>query len=263
MFLALDIAASGLQAQQTNVNVISNNLANVSTTGYKRQIPEFRDLLYIDQRRVGSTSSDAGTIVPTGIQLGLGVRTAAIHRDIAQGTPQSTSGPLDLSISGKGFFQITLPDGTTAYTRDGTFQTSATGQIVTADGYTVTPNITVPANATSISINASGVVEATIPAQATPSNLGQILLASFINENGLKASGSNLYLESQASGSPVTGTPGVDGVGTVQQGFLETSNVDSVREITTLIVAQRAYEFNTKVITAVDGMLQNLARVAG
>ncbi|MEI7669006.1 MAG: flagellar basal-body rod protein FlgG [Pseudomonadota bacterium] len=262
MFLALDIAASGLQAQQTNVSVISNNLANISTTGYKRQIPEFRDLLYIDLRRVGTTSSDTGTIVPTGIQLGLGVQNAAIHRDLAQGTPNSTSGPLDLSISGKGFFQITLPDGTTAYTRDGTFQVSATGEIVTADGYAVTPNITIPSNATSVSVNSSGVVEATIPAQTNPSNLGQIQLANFINENGLQAVGNNLLTETQASGTPTTGTPGTDGVGTILQGFLENSNVNAVSEITGLITAQRAYEFNTKVITASDQMLQKLAQTS-
>ena len=261
MFLSLDIAASGLQAQQTNVDVISNNLANVSTTGFKRQIPEFRDLLYVNMRTAGSTSSDTGTIVPTGIQLGLGVKTSAIHRDITQGTPSSTGGALDLSISGKGYFQITLPDGTTSYTRDGTFQVSATGEVVTADGYPLTPNITIPSNATQISVNSSGVVEATIPAQTTPSNLGQIQLATFINENGLQATGSNLLTETQASGTPVTGTPGVDGVGTIQEGYLENSNVNPVTEITTLIVAQRAYEMNTKVITASDQMLQNLAQV--
>jgi len=260
MFLALDIAASGLQAQQTNVNVISNNLANISTTGYKRQIPEFRDLLYINLRRVGSTSSDTGTIVPTGIQLGLGVQTAAIHRDITQGTPNATSGSLDLSISGKGFFQITMPDGTTSYTRDGTFQLSPTGEIVTADGYPLTPNITIPPNAQSISINSSGVVEASIQGQTTPSNLGQIQLATFINENGLQATGNNLLTETEASGTPVTGTPGLDGVGTILQGFLESSNVNSVSEVTSLITAQRAYEMNTKVITAADQMLQNLSQ---
>ena len=260
MFLALDIAASGLQAQQTSVNVISNNLANVTTAGYKRQIPEFRDLLYIDLRRVGSTSSDTGTIVPTGIQLGLGVQTASIHRDQSQGTPSNTGGPLDVMISGKGFFQITLPDGTTSYTRDGTFQLSATGEVVTADGYPVIPNITVPSNAISVSVNTSGVVEASIPNQTTPSNLGQLQLATFINENGLQATGNNLFLETPASGTPVTGTPGIDGVGTILQGYIESSNVNAVSEITSLITAQRAYEMNTKVITASDQMLQNLAQ---
>lgn len=261
MFLALDIAATGLQAQQTNVDVISQNLANISTTGYKRQIPEFHDLLYQDLRRVGATSSDTGTIIPTGIQLGLGVKTAAIHRDVQQGTLNSTSGPLDLAISGRGYFQITLPDGTTAYTRDGTFQISATGEIVTANGFPVSPAITIPQNATAVSVNASGVVEATIPNQTSTSNLGQIQLATFINDNGLQATGDNLFLETTASSTPVVGTPGLDGVGNIQQGFLENSNVNSVSEITNLIVAQRAYEFNTKVITASDQMLQSLAQV--
>lgn len=261
MFLSLDIAAGGLQAQQTNVDVISQNLANLSTTGFKRQIPEFRDLLYQDIRRVGSTSSDTGTIVPTGIQLGLGVKTSAIHRDIQQGTLTSTTEPLDLAINGRGYFQITLPDGTNAYTRDGTFQISPTGEIVTADGFPLSPTITIPQNATAVSINSSGVVEATIPSQVTPSNLGQIQLATFINENGLQATGSNLFVETQASSTPVVGNPGIDGVGTIQQGFLENSNVNPVSEITNLIVAQRAYEMNTKVITASDQMLQALVQM--
>lgn len=261
MNLSLDIAASGLQAQQTSVDVISNNLANVSTTAYKKQIAEFRDLLYVNLKRVGTTSSDTGTIVPTGIQLGLGVQTAAIHRDLSQGTPNSTSGPLDWSINGLGYFQITMPDGSTSYTRNGTFQLSPTGEIVTADGYPMVPNITVPSNATAVSVNASGVVEATIPNQVNPSNLGQVQLATFINGNGLQATGGSLFTETQASGPPVIGTPGVDNIGTIQQGFLETSNVNPVREITSLITAQRAYEMNTKVITASDQMLQNLAQV--
>jgi flagellar basal-body rod protein FlgG len=261
MFLSLDIAAGGLQAQQTNVDVISQNLANLSTTGYKRQIPEFRDLLYQDIKRVGATSSDTGTIIPTGIQLGLGVKTSAIHRDIQQGTLQSTTEPLDLAVNGRGYFQVTLPDGTTAYTRDGTFQVSPTGEIVTADGFALSPTITIPQDATAVSINASGVVEATIPNQTNPSNLGQMQLATFINENGLQATGDNLLLETQASSTPVVGNPGIDGVGTIQQGFLETSNVNPVSEITNLIVAQRAYEMNTKVVTASDQMLQTLFQV--
>lgn len=261
MFLSLDIASGGLQAQQTNVDVISQNLANLSTTGYKRQIPEFRDLLYQDIKRVGASSSDTGTIIPTGIQLGLGVQTSAIHRDIQQGTLSSTTEPLDLAINGRGYFQITLPDGSTSYTRDGTFQISPTGEIVTADGFPLSPAITIPQDATAISINTSGVVEATIPNQVNPSNLGQIQLATFINENGLQATGDNLYAETQASSTPVVGNPGIDGVGTVQQGYLETSNVNPVTEITNLIVAQRAYEMNTKVVTASDQMLQDLFQV--
>jgi flagellar basal-body rod protein FlgG len=262
MFLALDIAASGLQAQQINVDVISQNLANMSTTGYKRQLPEFRDLLYQDLKRVGATSSDTGTIIPTGIQLGLGVKTGAIHRDISQGTLTSTTESLDLGISGRGYFQISLPDGTTAYTRDGTFQLSSTGEIVTADGFPLSPAITIPQNGTSVSVNTSGEVEATIPGQVAPSNLGQIQLATFINENGLQATGSNLFLETQASGTPVIGTPGLDGVGVVQQGFLEASNVNSVTDITNLVVAQRAYEMNSKVISAASAMLQSLTQAS-
>ena len=173
MFLSLDIAASGLQAQQINVDVISQNLANLSTTSYKRQIPEFRDLLYQDLRTVGATSSDTGTIIPTGIQLGLGVKTSAIHRDIQQGTLNSTTEPLDLAISGRGYFQVTLPDGTTAYTRDGTFQLSPTGEIVTADGYPLSPNITIPQNATAMNVNTSGVVEVTIQDRSTRATSGR------------------------------------------------------------------------------------------
>jgi len=261
MFSALDIAASGIQAQQTSVDVVSNNLANVSTTGYKREFAQFSDLLYQNLTRVGTTSSDTGTIIPSGIQLGLGTQLKSISRDLSQGIPQSTAAPLDLAVSGLGYFQITLPNGSTAYTRDGTFQVSPTGEIVTADGYPLTPNITIPQDAISVSINTSGVVEATIPAQIDPSTLGQIQLASFINPNGLQATGSNLLLETQASGAPVTGTPGIDQFGTIQQGFLETSNVNPVTEITSLITAQRAYEMNTKVLTAQDQMMQTLNQV--
>lgn len=261
MFASLDIAASGLQAQQTSVDVISNNLANVSTTAFKRGIPQFTDLLYQNLVRVGTTSSDTGTIIPSGIQLGLGTQLKSIRQDLSQGIPTSTSGPLDLSISGLGYFQITLPDGSTAYTRDGTFQTSPTGEIVTADGYPMVPNITIPQDAISVSINTSGVVQATIPGQVDPSTLGQIQLATFINPNGLQATGSNLFLETQASGAPVTGIPGIDNIGTIQEGFLEASNVNPVTEITNLITAQRAYEMNTKVVTAADQMLQTLDQV--
>lgn len=261
MFTSLNIAASGLQAQQTSVDVISNNLANVSTTSYKRQVPQFTDLLYQNLVRVGTTSSDTGTIIPSGIQLGLGTQLKSIRQDLSQGIPQSTSGPLDLEISGLGYFQITLPDGSTAYTRDGAFQTSPTGEIVTSDGYPLVPNITIPQDAISVSINTSGVVQATIPNQVAPSTLGQIQLATFINPNGLQATGSNLYLETQASGAPVTGIPGINNIGTIQEGFLESSNVQPVTEITNLITAQRAYEMNTKVITASDQMMQTLNQV--
>lgn len=255
---SLDVAASGMQTQQLFVDVISQNLANINTTGYKLQRPEFQDLLYQNLRRVGTNSSDTGTIVPTGVQVGLGVKLGAIYRNNQQGPLQSTEGTLDLAIQGKGFFQITLPSGETAYTRNGTFQLSQDGEIVTADGYLVEPAITVPQGATSISINDSGEVMVKLDGQPAAQNVGQLQLATFLNESGLDAIGGNLYLESEASGTPVTGLAGTTGFGTVEQGFLEASNVNPVVEITNLIRAQRAYEMNTKVITKSDEMLQAL-----
>lgn len=255
---SLDIAATGLQAQQLYVDVTSQNLANVNTTAFKLQRPEFQDLLYQNQRRVGANSSDNGTIVPTGIQLGLGVKTAAISRNTGQGTLQNTGNPLDIAVQGKGFLQITLPDGSLAYTRDGALQKSPDGILVTADGYQIEPAITIPQDAISVSINQSGEVFATIQGQTTPSNLGQLQTVSFINEGGLQAIGNNQFLETAASGSPITGTPGLDGFGTILQGYLESSNVDPVTELTNLIKAQRVYEMNTKVISKTDEMLNNL-----
>ncbi len=255
---SLDIAATGMQAQQTYVDVTSQNLANINTTAYKLQRPEFSDLLYQNQRAVGSNSSDNGTIVPTGIQLGTGVRLVAIDRNMSQGTLQQTSAPLDMAIQGRGFFQVTLPDGSTAYTRAGGFQVGPDGSIVTADGFQLTPTITIPQNATSISIDQSGEVSATIPLQTTPQILGQIQTVNFINEAGLQAGGNNLFTETAASASPIIGTPGLDGFGTLIQGFLETSNVNPVTELTNLIKAQRVYEMNAKVVTASDQMLQAL-----
>lgn len=257
---SLDIAATGVQAQQLFVDVISQNLANINTTGYKLARPEFQDLLYQNLRRVGTNSSDAGTIVPTGIQLGLGVKTAAIYRNMITGPLQNTGGSLDLAVQGKGFFQIELPTGETAYTRNGTFQLSPDGEIVTADGFIVTPAIAVPDNATGITVNSSGEVFATIDGQVEPQNLGQIQLANFINEPGLEARGDNLYLETPASGPPILGNPAEEGFGAIRQGFLESSNVDPVVEITNLIRAQRAYEFNTRIITKSDEMLQALTQ---
>ncbi len=255
---SLDIAATGMQAQQLYVDVTSQNLANINTTAYKLQRPEFQDLLYQTQRGVGTNSSDNGTIVPTGIQLGLGVRTAAIGRNTSQGTLESTSGALDVAIQGRGYFQVTMPDGSTAYTRDGSFQISPDGSIVTNDGFDVTPTITIPQNATAISINQSGEVFATIPAQTAPQLLGQIQMVNFINEAGLQALGNNLLAETAASGSPLTGTPGLDGFGTILQGFLESSNVNPVTELTNLIKAQRVYEMNSKIVSKTDEMLQSL-----
>ena len=258
---SLDIAATGMQAQQTNVEVISNNIANMSTTGFKRRRAEFQDLIYQNLRRVGSNSSDSGSVVPAGAQVGLGVRTAAIYRISEQGNLQQTSNTFDLAIRGNGYFQVTLPSGDTAYTRDGTFGLSPQGQIVTADGYLVAPGITVPSNATSVTIDASGEVQATLNGQTTPTTAGVLELASFPNEAGLDAQGDNLFLQSAASGDPVTATPGSPGFGTVMQGFVETSNVNVVTEITSLISAQRAYEMNSRVITASDQMLSTLTNL--
>jgi flagellar basal-body rod protein FlgG len=258
---ALDIAGTGMQAQQTNVEVISNNIANMTTTGFKRQCADFQDLIYQNLRRVGSNSSDDGSVVPAGAQVGLGVKTAAIYRINEQGNLQQTSNSLDLAVSGNGYFQITLPSGETAYTRDGTFSLSPDGEIVTADGYVVQPGITIPSNATSVAINSAGQVQATLSGQAAPQTVGQIQLAVFPNETGLAAQGDNLFLQSAASGNPVTGTPASPGFGSVMQGFVETSNVNVVTEITHLITAQRAYEMNSKVITAGNEMLSTLTNL--
>lgn len=257
---SLDIAATGMMAQQLYVDVISQNLANVNTTGFKQQRPEFQDLLYQNDKRVGTNSADSGTIVPTGIQVGLGVKTGAIYRSFKQGTMQNTQNSLDMAIQGKGFFQITQPDGSIGYTRSGAFQVSADGQLVTADGFLIEPAITIPNNATDISINQSGEVFAIIPGQVAPQNVGQLQVATFVNEPGLQAIGNNQYLETTASGSPVIGNPGSDQFGTILQGFLENSNVDPVTELTNLIKAQRVYEMISKAITKSDDMLQALSQ---
>lgn len=258
---ALDVAATGMQAQQTNVEVIANNIANMTTTGYKRQRVEFQDLLYQDLRRAGSNSSDAGTIVPTGTQIGLGVKTAGIYRIDQQGNLQQTGNTLDLAISGNGWFQITLPSGQTAYTRDGTFGLAPDGTIVTSNGYVVQPGIQVPANATNVTINASGQVQASLPGQTAPQTVGQLQLAAFPNDAGLSAQGGNLFVQTAASGDPVSGVPGAPGFGTVMQGFVENSNVNVVSEITDLITAQRAYEMNSQVITAANQMMSTLTHL--
>ncbi len=258
---SLDIAGTGMQAQATNVEVISNNIANMTTTGFKRRRAEFQDLIYQNLRRVGSNSSDAGSVVPAGAQVGLGVKTAAIYRINEQGNLQQTSNSFDMAIRGNGFFQVTLPSGETAYTRDGTFALSAEGQIVTADGYVVQPGVTVPANATNVAINASGQVQVTLDGQQAPALVGQIQLAVFPNAAGLDAQGDNLFLATSASGAAVTGTPASPGFGSVLQGFVETSNVNVVSEITNLITAQRAYEMNSKVITTSDQMLSTLTNL--
>jgi flagellar basal-body rod protein FlgG len=258
---SLDIAGTGMQAQQTNVEVISNNIANMTTTGFKRRRAEFQDLIYQNLRRVGANSSDTGTIVPSGAQVGLGVRTAAIYRIGEQGNLQQTSNSLDVAISGNGYFQVTLPSGETAYTRDGTFGLSADGTIVTADGYTVQPGVTIPNNATNVTINSTGQVQISLAGQTAPTTVGTLQLAVFPNDAGLDAQGQNLLLQTAASGSPVTGVPAAPGFGSVMQGFVETSNVNVVTEITNLITAQRAYEMNSRVITTSDQMLSTLTNL--
>jgi flagellar basal-body rod protein FlgG len=256
---ALRTAASGMAAQQLNVEVISNNIANISTTGYKRNRAEFQDLLYQSVRRVGSESSDAGNIVPTGVQVGLGVKAAAVYRINEQGNLQQTENRFDLAIRGNGYFQVTLPSGETAYTRAGSFQLNPQGELVTADGYRITGPNAVPANTREITVNASGEMLALVDGQVDPQSLGQLSLASFANEAGLEAIGDNLYLETPASGNAVEGTPDSAGYGTIRQGMLETSNVNIVSEITQLITAQRAYEMNSKVITTTDEMMRSIS----
>ena len=258
---SLDIAGTGMQAQQTNVEVISNNMANMTTTGYKRRRAEFQDLIYQNLRRVGSNSSDSGSLVPSGAQVGLGVQTAAIYRISEQGNLQQTSNPLDLAIQGNGYFQVMLPTGNIAYTRDGTFALAPDGTIVTADGYVVQPGLQIPTGAAGVTINTSGQVQVTLTGQPAPQTIGQLQLAVFPNEAGLDAQGGNLFVQTAASGAPVTGNPGVIGFGSVEQGFIETSNVNVVTEITDLITAQRAYEMNSKVITASNEMFSTLTNL--
>jgi len=255
---ALAIGATGMNAQQINVDTISNNIANMTTTGFKGQRAEFADLLYQNMLQPGSATSETGTIAPTGISLGSGVRPVGIYRMDQQGTVQQTTNPLDLAIQGKGFLQVQLPSGQTAYTRDGSLQLNAQGQIVTADGFPIIPNITIPVTSTGVTINSAGQVFATIPGSATPQNLGQIQLASFVNDAGLQGMGGNLYSETDASGTATLGNPNADGYGSILQGSLENSNVNIVSEMTNLITAQRAYEMNSKVIKSADEMQQTI-----
>ncbi len=258
---ALNIGATGMLAQQLNVEVISHNIANMNTTAYQRRRVEFQDLLYQNQRRVGSDSSDTGTIVPAGVQIGLGVKTAAVYRITEQGNLTLTENTLDLAINGEGYFQIDLPSGETAYTRSGALQLSANGEIVTVDGFKLSPAITIPSGAIDVTINASGEVLVQIDGQIAPQNVGQFQLATFSNEAGLLAIGDNLFIETPASGSATTGTPESPGFGRMQQGFLETSNVNVVEEITNLITAQRAYEMNSKVIETSDQMMSTMTNI--
>jgi len=250
---ALHIAATGMKAQELNVEVISNNVANMRTTGFKKQRADFQDLLYQNLRRMGTETSDAGTIVPTGIQIGSGVKLASTTRIMSQGSLEQTGKALDVAIRGEGFFQIDLPDGTTGYTRDGSFERDADGQLVTVDGYTVNPGITIPETTQDITISNTGVVQG-VDQTGNTVQLGQIQLARFVNKAGLEAIGDNLFLETDASGQAETGNPADNGFGTVQQYFLEMANVDAVTEIADLISAQRAYEMNSKIIQAADEM---------
>jgi flagellar basal-body rod protein FlgG len=259
---ALSIAATGMLAQQTNVEVIANNLANMNTTAYKMQRAEFQDLLYQNVERPGAASADTGAVLPAGIQIGVGVRTAATYRITGQGNLSTTGNPYDLAINGKGYFHIQMPDGTDAYTRAGAFALSPEGQLVTDKGYVVAPGVAIPQDAISVTINAQGQVQAMVAGQNAPQTLGQLELARFPNEGGLQATGDNLYTETPASGAVLTGLPGSPGYGTLQQGFLETSNVNAVQEITDLITAQRAYEMNSKVISAADQMLQITSKMS-
>jgi len=258
---SLNIAATGMLAQQMNVEVISNNIANMNTTGYKRQRAEFSDLLYQDQRRVGSNSSDQGTVVPSGIQLGLGVKPAAVYRIGEQGSIQMTDNSFDLAVNGKGLFQVELPSGETGYTRAGSFQLSADGDLVTPDGYLVQPGVTVPEDAVGVTVNANGEVWVDFDGQVQPQLVGQIELARFANEAGLEALGDNLFAETVASGQPAVGVPGSVGYGSVLQGAIESSNVDVVKEVTNMVAAQRAYEMNSRVISASDEMMQSVTQL--
>ncbi len=252
---SLDIGATGMLAQQMNVDNISNNIANMTTTGFKRQRLDFQDLIYQHLDRPGSTSSAAGNVVPNGLSLGLGVRPAQTYRIQEQGTLQITDNDLDLAINGRGFFQVEMPNGDTAYTRAGNFSRNQDGEIVTAEGYRLMPGITIPADSLGVEINLEGEVLSKQPNQTALQNLGQIQLATFVNASGLEAQGDNLFLETDASGAPQVGNPNEENFGQLRQGLLEQSNVDAVKEITLLITAQRAYEMNSNVISTSDEMM--------
>lgn len=258
---ALHIAATGMSAQQMKVDVVSNNLANMSTTGYNARRADFADLHYQQLARPGSISAQDGRLLPTGVQVGLGVRPSSVSVILAQGSLTQTSGDLDVAIEGAGYLEVVLPSGASAYTRDGGLKRTGDGLIVSSDGHVVQPEVTIPAEARSIAINAEGEVWAYYADRIEPEILGQFTLAKFNNAKGLEAIGSNLYLETEASGAPMIGDPGTDGLGTLRQGYLEESSVDAVREVTELIKAQRGYELNAKVITAVDQMLSATTQV--
>ncbi len=251
---SLFIGATGMEAQRINLDVISNNLANVNTTGYKKSRADFQELMYQSIKTAGATSAD-GTIIPTGIQVGLGVKPAAVQKIFQQGDFVSTGNSLDMVIEGHGFFQIATPDGETAYTRAGTFKLDNAGNIVNSDGYAMEPSITIPSNALEITINPDGTVSVLQAGNNTPVEVGQITTAQFINPGGLKAIGKNLFLPTGSSGDAITGNPGLEGRGSINQGFIELSNVNVVEEMVNMIVSQRAYELNSKVVKSADDML--------
>jgi flagellar basal-body rod protein FlgG len=255
---SLNTAATGMMAQELNVEVIANNIANMRTTGYKRQRAEFQDLLYEHVRRIGTQTSTQGNILPVGVDLGSGVRLVGTPRIMTQGTLTQTGGDLDVAIRGEGFFKIQLPDGSFAYTRDGSFQMDAQGRVVTPQGNVVQPGITIPQNSSSLTINSQGQVSVIVAGSTTPTVLGQLTLTRFINKAGLLPVGDNLFQETPASGPPQDGIAQTDGMGDLQQGNLEQSNVEPVKEIADLIASQRAYEMNSKVISATDQMLQSV-----
>ena len=260
MIRSLWISKTGMEAQQTQLDTIAHNLANVSTNGFKREHVVFEDLMYQNLRQAGANSSEQ-TQLPTGLQVGLGTHAVATARNFSQGNFQQTTNNLDVAVKGQGFFQIQMPDGTTAYTRDGSFQVDSQGQLVTNNGYSVQPGITIPAQAQSITIAPDGTVSVTLPGQATAQTIGQLQLANFVNPAGLEPRGGNLFAETTASGTPNAGAPGSNGLGTLQQGFVETSNVNVVEELVSMIQTQRAYEMNSKAITTSDQMLQRLSQL--
>jgi flagellar basal-body rod protein FlgG len=260
MIRSLYIAKTGLDAQQTQLDVVSNNLANVGTSGFKKSRAVFEDLLYQTVRQPGAQSTQQ-TQLPTGLQIGTGVRPVASERIFTQGNLAQTGNQLDVAINGQGFLQVSLPDGTTAYTRDGSLHQDSQGQLVTSSGYPLSPAVTIPANAQTITIGTDGTVSVTQQGQAAATQVGTIQLANFINASGLEARGENLYLETAASGTPTTNTPGTNGIGTLKQGYVETSNVNVVEELVNMIQTQRAYEINSKAISTSDQMLQRLTQL--
>lgn len=260
MLRSLHIARTGMDAQQTQLDVVSNNLANVSTVGFKKSRAVFEDLLYQTMRQPGAQSSQTSQL-PSGFQLGVGVRTVATEKLFSQGALTQTNNQYDVAINGRGFFQIQMPDGTVAYTRDGSFQLDSQGNMVTASGYPLSPNIQIPANATTVTIGRDGVVNVTVPGSTTPTSPGSLQLATFINPAGLQSAGENLFIETASSGAPIVNAPGTDGMGVLNQSFIESSNVNVAEELVNMIISQRAYELNSRAISTSDQMLQKLTQL--